>query len=74
MSAKHLIAGVFLSIMAGVAWVAVPPGASATGDGIFYRSCDEVRAAGKAPLYPGQPGFRPELDDNGDGTACPLER
>ena len=36
----------------------------------FYENCDAVRAAGKAPLLRGQPGFRPELDRNDDGVAC----
>ena len=36
----------------------------------FYENCDAVRAAGKAPLLRGQPGFRDELDRNNDGVAC----
>ena len=35
-----------------------------------YKDCAEVRAAGKAPLYRGDPGYTPELDRNGDGIAC----
>ncbi|MEU6204122.1 excalibur calcium-binding domain-containing protein [Micromonospora musae] len=27
----------------------------------YYRNCDAVRDAGAGPLYPGKPGFRPEL-------------
>lgn len=38
--------------------------------GIYYRGCNEVRAAGAAPLYRGQPGYRPEMDGDGDGIAC----
>jgi hypothetical protein len=34
------------------------------------RSCAEVRAAGKAPLYRGDPGYTAALDRNGDGIAC----
>ncbi|MDX2969501.1 excalibur calcium-binding domain-containing protein [Kribbella solani] len=37
---------------------------------VYYRNCDEVRAAGKAPLYRGDPGYSRELDRNGDGVAC----
>ncbi|GAB2650064.1 excalibur calcium-binding domain-containing protein [Kribbella swartbergensis] len=37
---------------------------------IVYRNCAEVRAAGKAPLHRGDPGYSPDLDRNGDGTAC----
>src|SRR5688500_6501866 len=35
-----------------------------------FRSCAEVRAAGKAPLYRGQRGWNPELDRDNDGVAC----
>lgn len=38
--------------------------------GVYYRGCNEVRAAGAAPLYRGQPGYRPEMDGDGDGIAC----
>ncbi|MFG2046032.1 excalibur calcium-binding domain-containing protein [Micromonospora sp. NPDC048935] len=36
----------------------------------YYKNCDAVRAAGADPLSPGDPGFRPELDRDGDGEAC----
>jgi hypothetical protein len=37
---------------------------------VYYPNCDAVRAAGAAPLYRGQPGYRPPLDRDGDGIAC----
>jgi hypothetical protein len=37
---------------------------------VAYASCDEVRAAGKAPLHVGAPGYSSKLDRDGDGTAC----
>jgi hypothetical protein len=37
---------------------------------VYYPNCDAVRAAGKAPLYAGQPGYRAGLDGDGDGIAC----
>jgi len=37
---------------------------------VYYRNCDEVRAAGAAPLYAGQPGYRTALDRDKDGVAC----
>lgn len=36
----------------------------------YYASCKEAKAAGVAPLYKGDPGYRPELDRDGDGIAC----
>lgn len=37
---------------------------------VYYRTCAEARSAGAAPLLRGQPGYRPELDRDGDGQAC----
>jgi hypothetical protein len=45
---------------------APPPGDSS----VYYPNCAAVRAAGKAPLLRGQPGYRPALDRDGDGKAC----
>jgi hypothetical protein len=39
--------------------------------GVYYANCAAVRAAGKAPLLRGQPGYaEPRLDRNDDGVAC----
>ncbi len=40
-----------------------PPGA-------YYPGCNAARAAGVAPLLAGEPGYRPEMDGDGDGIAC----
>jgi hypothetical protein len=37
---------------------------------VRYRNCGAVRAAGKAPLLRGQPGYEPRLDPDHDGIAC----
>jgi micrococcal nuclease len=37
---------------------------------IVYANCKEVRAAGKAPLRKGEPGYNSKLDGDGDGIAC----
>jgi hypothetical protein len=37
---------------------------------VYFPGCNEVRAAGLAPLYRGQPGYRPEMDGDDDGIAC----
>lgn len=36
----------------------------------FYRNCDAARAAGAAPIFSGSPGYRDEMDGDGDGIAC----
>ncbi|MFI6642508.1 excalibur calcium-binding domain-containing protein [Streptomyces sp. NPDC050504] len=51
-----------------------PDGSSSSGgsDGgsAYYRNCAEARDAHAAPLHLGEPGYRPGLDADGDGTAC----
>ena len=37
---------------------------------VHYAGCHEVRAAGKAPLHYGDPGYGPHMDGDGDGVAC----
>lgn len=37
---------------------------------VYYENCDAVKAAGKAPLYRGQPGYADHLDREQDGIAC----
>ncbi|WP_322973046.1 excalibur calcium-binding domain-containing protein [Gordonia pseudamarae] len=47
--------------------------APTTGDGggsVRYSSCAQVRAAGKAPIHAGDPGYSRTLDRDGDGVAC----
>jgi len=39
-------------------------------DNVTYKNCTEVKEAGKAPLYKGDPGYSTKLDRDGDGIAC----
>jgi hypothetical protein len=54
--------------------MAAPPATTTTpaptGGDVYYANCAAVRAAGKAPLYRRQPGYRSGLDRDGDGVAC----
>lgn len=51
--------------------VQVPPEPNASqNQDVYYAKCAEVRAAGKAPLHRGDPGYRSGLDRDGDGIAC----
>ena len=36
----------------------------------YYANCTEAKAAGAAPLYRGEPGYRDKLDRDHDGIAC----
>lgn len=40
----------------------------------YFRSCADVRAAGRAPILRGQDGYRSGLDRDGDGRACEPKR
>ena len=44
--------------------------ATSSSPRVYFRSCNEARAAGAAPLRRGQPGYRIEMDGDGDGIAC----
>lgn len=44
--------------------------ASSARPSVLFRNCDDARAAGAAPLYRGQPGYRAEMDGDDDGVAC----
>jgi hypothetical protein len=37
---------------------------------VYYASCDQAHAAGASSVYAGEPGYRRELDADGDGIAC----
>ena len=36
----------------------------------YYANCTEAKAAGAAPMYEGDPGYRSGLDRDHDGIAC----
>lgn len=38
--------------------------------GDVWSGCNAARAAGTAPIYASEPGYRPEMDGDGDGIAC----
>lgn len=48
----------------------VAPATPAQQSEVYYANCTAARAAGAAPIYAGQPGYRPKLDRDGDGIAC----
>jgi len=38
--------------------------------GDYWPGCASARAAGTAPIYRGEPGYRREMDGDSDGVAC----
>ncbi len=41
-----------------------------SGGSVYYQNCTEVKAAGAAPITPGDPGWQDKFDRDGDGVAC----
>ena len=84
MNAKFFLLLLFASITAFAAtWTLMTPSSAPTelhsaeiavkdaqGHEISFADCGEARAAGKAPLMAGHPGYRHELDPDGTGIAC----
>ncbi|MFT3964870.1 MAG: excalibur calcium-binding domain-containing protein [Sphingobium sp.] len=35
-----------------------------------WGGCNDARAAGTAPIYRGEPGYRANMDGDNDGIAC----
>ena len=50
--------------------VADPAAIAAREASLSYAGCDEVRRAGAAPIYAGEPGYRAGMDGDHDGIAC----
>jgi micrococcal nuclease len=46
------------------------PSTAVPDAGVYFPNCKAAKAAGAAPLYVGQPGYRTGLDGDGDGVAC----
>lgn len=72
-----ILPATMVGVVVAYAWASVPPAALESADqraaieqSVYYAGCNEVRAQGKDPLYAGQPGYRPEMDGDGDGIAC----
>ncbi|WP_257232897.1 excalibur calcium-binding domain-containing protein [Rhodococcus qingshengii] len=46
------------------------PPAAPKAPTVKYSSCADVKKAGAAPLYKGDPGYSTSLDRDEDGVAC----
>lgn len=47
-----------------------PSKAPVSNSNVSYPNCTAVKAAGKAPLHQGDPGYSSKLDRDNDGVAC----
>lgn len=73
------VSAVILGLGGGYAWSKWPAStsdhspmrkSSGTVAAVYYADCAAARAAGAGDLFVGLPGYRTELDSNGDGVAC----
>ncbi|RDI68331.1 excalibur calcium-binding domain-containing protein [Nocardia pseudobrasiliensis] len=53
-----------------VAPAPLPVTTQAPAPEVYYPNCAAARAAHAAPIYRGEPGYRPGLDRDNDGIAC----
>ena len=58
---------------AGGGGAAPAPAPEQKQESTYYPNCKAARAAGAAPLYRGDPGYREELDRDRDGIACEIK-
>ena len=58
------------SAAASAAQASAAQQSAAQSASVYYPDCAAVVAAGAAPLYRGSPGYRSDLDSNGNGIAC----
>lgn len=72
-----LLPAILFGIIGGYIWGNSPLAMSRSAEGnarveasITYAGCNEVRSLGKDPIYAGEPGYRSEMDGDGDGIAC----
>lgn len=42
--------------------------------GDYWGGCNDARASGTFPIYRGEPGYREDMDGDGDGIACEPHR
>ena len=74
---QTFIAAALFGVSGGAIWASFPPALTMSADertrieaSASYSGCNEVRALGKAPIRAGEPGYRFEMDGDGDGVAC----
>jgi hypothetical protein len=83
---ETIVSALVIGLAAGYAWSAMPPASAdprseptapapkPTAEEIersaYYPNCRAAWDAGHAPIFRGQPGYREELDGDGDGIAC----
>lgn len=67
---RHWLVVAFIALLSIVIGYMLATSATDRWFGTYYPDCDAARAAGAAPLAHNSPGYRPELDHDGDGIAC----
>jgi phosphatidylserine/phosphatidylglycerophosphate/cardiolipin synthase-like enzyme len=60
----------FKSVDYKIAQSTTPTPVTPSKTDVVYANCSAVKAAGKAPIKRGDPGYSTALDRDGDGIAC----
>ena len=55
---------------AGGGAAAPAPAEEPKQESTYFPNCKKAKESGAAPLHRGDPGYREELDRDGDGIAC----
>ena len=58
---------------AGGGAAAPAPAEEPKQESTYFPNCRKAKESGAAPLHRGDPGYREELDRDGDGVACELK-
>jgi len=63
--------GSVIAIVEPAAEAAAPaPAEEPKQESTYFPNCKKAKESGAAPLHRGDPGYREELDRDGDGVAC----
>lgn len=68
MSDKTTVQPINKLVAVGTYVAPTPP--PAQPETVYYANCSAARAAGAAPVYEGEPGYRSALDRDNDGIGC----
>jgi hypothetical protein len=76
MGAKQILSGaIILGVLVGYVWPRLTlltrsPEQRQIEQSVYYARCADARAAGAAPIYVGEAGYRSGLDGASVGIAC----
>ena len=67
---QRLVVSTAFRLGGGTTAAPAPAPVPVPAPGVYYANCTAVRAAGAAPIRPGDPGWDPTFDGDHDGVGC----